>query len=102
MIQAERPMSFMTLEDKTECVDVIFWPDVYERCSDLISEPGPFEIWGRVSEDFGAFTLEAHDVRSVQWSPAMVDFEAASRRLRNSYKAADYVYADIKRNAVAA
>jgi DNA-directed DNA polymerase III PolC len=99
VVQSERPMLFVTMEDKTECVDVILWPDVYERYADVMAEPGPFEIWGRVSEDHGTFTLEAQTIRSVQWSPAMVDFEAASARLKNSYKAADYVYADVKRTA---
>jgi error-prone DNA polymerase len=99
MVKAERPMLFVTMEDKTECVDVILWPDVYERYADVISGPGPFEVWGRVSEDYGTFTLEAQTIRSVQWSPGMVDFEAASERLKNSYKAADYVYADVKRSA---
>jgi error-prone DNA polymerase len=99
MVKAERPMLFVTMEDKTECVDVILWPDVYERYADVIAEPGPFEIWGRVSEDHGTFTLEAQTIRGVQWSPAMVDFEAASQRLKNSYKAADYVYADVKHAA---
>jgi DNA polymerase III alpha subunit len=99
VVQSERPMLFVTMEDKTECVDVILWPDVYERYADIMAEPGPFEIWGRVSEDHGTFTLEAQTIRSVQWSPAMVDFEAASARLKNSYKAADYVYADVKRTA---
>jgi len=99
VVASERPMMFVTMEDKTECVDVILWPDVYERYADVMAEPGPFEIWGRVSEDHGTFTLEAQTIRSVQWSPAMVDFEAASQRLKNSYKAADYVYADVKRTA---
>ncbi len=102
MVKAERPMLFVTLEDKTECVDVILWPDVYERYADVMSESGPFEIWGRVGEDFGTYTLEAQTIRSVQWSPAMVDFKEASQRLANSYKAADYVYADVKNHAVAA
>ncbi len=102
LVQAERPMMFMTVEDKTECADVVFWPDVYERYCDVILGPGPFEVWGRVSEDFGTFTVEAHTIRSVQWSPDMVDFEAASARLKNSYKAAQYVYADVKHGAIAA
>jgi error-prone DNA polymerase len=99
VVQSERPMLFVTMEDKTECVDVILWPDVYERYADVMAEPGPFEVWGRVSEDYGTFTLEAQSIRCVQWSPAMVDFEAASARLKNSYKAADYVYADVKHAA---
>jgi len=99
IVQSERPMLFITMEDKTDCFDVILWPDIYERYADIVAESGPFEVWGRVSEDLGTFTIEADNVRCVQWSPAIMDFEAASARLKNSYKATDYVYADVKRSA---
>src|SRR6185369_12595848 len=42
-----RPMKFLTLQDHTECVDVIFWPDVLDKYEDILQEPGPFEIWGK-------------------------------------------------------
>ena len=100
MVDAKRPMMFITVEDKTESVDVILWPDIYERYADTLAEPGPFEIWGTVSEDWDAYTLEAQRITSVQWSPAVVDFERASQRLELSFTK-DYTYADIPKTSAA-
>jgi error-prone DNA polymerase len=100
MVDAQRPMMFITVEDKTECVDVILWPDVYERYSDALSEAGPFEIWGTVSEDWGAYTVEAQRITAVTWSPGFVDFERASKRLEKSFTQ-DYTYADIPKISAA-
>lgn len=87
-------MMFLTLEDKTETVDVILWPDVYKRFADEVTTPGPLEIWGRVSEDWDTFSVEATSIRNVDWSPGQVDFAAASKRLEKSFTV-DYSYADI-------
>ena len=90
-----QPMLFITIEDKTEVTDVVFWPDVYDRFADTLAEPGPFEIWGTVSEEWGTYTLEADTITAVTWSPNVVDLDLASRRLENSFK--DYApYADIQ------
>ena len=94
--RSQRPMMFITLEDKSECADVILWPDVLERCGDELVEPGPLEVWGTVSEDWDTFSVEADSVRAVEWSPALVDFELASRRLENSFDE-DFTYADVRR-----
>lgn len=88
------PMMFLTLEDKTETVDVILWPDVYERHADIVLGDGPFEITGRVEEDWGTYSLVAEKIRSVDWSPNVVDLELASQRLAGSF-AAGYEYADV-------
>jgi DNA polymerase III alpha subunit len=100
MVGAQRPMMFITVEDKTECVDVILWPDIYEQYSDALSEPGPFEIWGIVSEDWGAYTVEAQRIAAVSWSPGFIDFERASQRLEQSFTK-DYTYADIPKTFAA-
>ena len=90
-----QPMLFVTIEDKTEVTDVVFWPEVYDRFADTLAEPGPFEIWGTVSEEWGTYTLEADTITTVTWSPNVVDLDLASRRLENSFK--DYApYADIQ------
>jgi error-prone DNA polymerase len=81
-----RPMKFLTLQDHTECVDVIFWPNVLDKYEDLLQEPGPFEIWGKVTEDWDTYSLEATRVRRVAWSPNLVDFQRASEKLRASQK----------------
>ena len=95
----EKHMMFVTLEDATECVDVILWPDIYNKYCDVLAEPGPFEIWGKVSEDFGTYTVEAQRIAAVEWLPGQVDFERASKRLEKSFTK-DYSYDDIpKTNA---
>ena len=88
-------MMFLTLEDKTETLDIIFWPRIYHRFSDLLVETGPFEIWGTVTEDWGTYSVEAESIRSVAWSPNLVDFDLASKRLETSFKV-KYTYADIR------
>jgi error-prone DNA polymerase len=98
MAGAQRPMMFITVEDKTECVDIILWPDVYERYSDVLADAGPFAIWGTVSEDWGAYTVEAQRIEAVTWSPGIVDFERASKRLEKSFTQ-DYTYGDIPKKA---
>jgi DNA polymerase III alpha subunit len=100
VIDAQRPMMFMTIEDKTECVDIILWPDIYERYADVLADVGPFEIWGKVSEDWGAYTVEAQRIATVAWSPGVVDFDRASERLGKSFTQ-DYTYADIPKTAAA-
>ncbi len=88
-------MQFLTLEDKTECVDVILWPAVYDRFADTLAGSGPFEIRGRVTGEWDAYSLEAEFVRAVDFSPNQIDFETASERLAGAltqYRA----YADIK------
>jgi DNA polymerase III alpha subunit len=87
-------MMFLTLEDKSETVDVILWPDVYKRFADEVATPGPLEVWGRVTEDWDTFSVEATSIRNVDWSPGQVDFIAASKRLEKSFTV-DYSYGDI-------
>lgn len=98
---SDRQMMFIMLEDATECTDVVLWPDVYDRYCDVIREPGPYEIYGTVSEDFGAYTVEADTIKPVRWSPSEVDFQRASERLKTSYQR-EYTYGDIKRIGSAA
>lgn len=87
-------MLFLTIEDNTECIDIIFWPDVYEKYHDLLLSSGPFAIYGTVSEASGTYCVEADEVQLVQWSPGIVDFERASERLKASYTVG-YSYADV-------
>ena len=75
---------FLTIEDKSESADVVLWPDVFERYADVVAGPGPFEVRGRVTEDWGTFTVEADSIRAVGWSPNEIDFELASRKLAAS------------------
>jgi len=88
-------MMFLTIEDCTESADVILWPDVFERFADVAAEPGPFEVWGRVTEDWGTYCLEADSIRCVDWAPNQVDLELASRQLERSFSGSEFVYGDI-------
>ncbi len=90
------PMMFLTIEDRTESADVILWPDVFDCFADVTAEPGPFEVWGRVTEDWGTYYLEADSIRCVDWEPNQVDLELASRHLERSFSAREFVYADIE------
>ena len=95
------PMMFLTLEDKSETVDVILWPDVFERHADIVLAGGPFEVQGRVEEDWGTYSLVAERVRAVEWSPNVVDLELASARLADSFRG-DNRYADVGLGVAAA
>jgi DNA polymerase III alpha subunit len=77
-------MKFLTIEDSSGYGDAVFWPEVYKRFFTVLSRPGPYEIWGRVQEDWGTFSLIADRVKSVRWSPNQVDFELAAQRLSKS------------------
>jgi error-prone DNA polymerase len=89
----DEAMSFVTIEDKTGAVDVIFWPRTYARFAETLRSPGPFQIWGRVTEDWGTYCLEAENIKPVSWSPIEVDFELAEKKLAGSFK--DYRYHDL-------
>jgi error-prone DNA polymerase len=94
------PMMFLTLEDKSETVDVILWPDVFERHADVVLGGGPFEVQGRIEEDWGTFSLVAERIRAVEWSPNVVDLELASARLEQSF-GDGYAYGDVAVGAAA-
>jgi DNA polymerase III alpha subunit len=79
-----RLMEFLTLEDRTGTVDVIFWPDMLDKWEEQLLEGGPFAVWGKVTEEWDAFSLEAERVLPVQYTPNLVNFDAASSRLRVS------------------
>jgi DNA polymerase III alpha subunit len=81
-----KPMKFLTLEDASGCMDVIFWPDTFEKYADILLSGGPFEIWGRVTEDWDAHCLEAHAVKASSWTPNQIDFSQASQKLEASYR----------------
>jgi error-prone DNA polymerase len=84
-------MKFLTIADNTGYLDVIFWPDALEKWSDELAGQAQFsgnllEVWGKVSEELGTYSVEADFVRIVEWLPNQVDFEIASRRLREGFK----------------
>jgi DNA polymerase III alpha subunit len=88
---SDRLMKFLTLGDNTGYLDIIFWPDALDKWNDTLAGQIPFsgnllEVWGKVSEQAGTFSVEASEVRVAQWLPNLVDFEIASRRLREGMR----------------
>lgn len=86
-----RYMKFLTLGDNKGYVDVIFWPDALDRWNDTLVGQVPFsgnlvEVWGKVGEDWGTYSLEADQVRIIEWLPNQMDFALASRRLKEGLK----------------
>ncbi|HEX2612848.1 MAG TPA: hypothetical protein VHO02_04580, partial [Fibrobacteria bacterium] len=58
--------------------------DMLDKWEEQLLEGGPFAVWGKVTEEWDAFSLEAERVRPVQYTPNLVNFDAASERLRAS------------------
>ena len=94
----QRPMMFLTLEDRTGCADVIVWPDTYDRLYDELQESGPFEVRGRVTEEYGTCSLVAKEIKAVAWSPGIIDLKRASERLARSFTNKN-MYPDIEARA---
>ncbi|MDB5102891.1 MAG: dnaE [Fibrobacteres bacterium] len=89
--RSDRFMKFLTMGDNTGYLDIIFWPDALAKWGDTLAGQVPFsgnllEVWGKVSEEWGTFSVEADAVRVAEWLPNHVDFEIASKRLREGMK----------------
>lgn len=56
-------MEFITLEDHTALYDATLFPDVYRRCSHLLSSNRAYLVQGLVEESFGVVTLTVLDLR---------------------------------------
>jgi error-prone DNA polymerase len=63
-------MEFMTLEDHTALYDATLFPDVYRRCSHLLSSNRAYLVQGLVEESFGVVTLTVFDLRWLESGPA--------------------------------
>jgi DNA-directed DNA polymerase III PolC len=57
-----RWMRFLTLEDESGLVEIVLFPDVYERWGHLLVSRGPFLISGTAEDQLGAVTLHAERV----------------------------------------
>lgn len=56
-------MEFITLEDQTALYDATLFPDVYRRCSPLLSSNRAYIVHGLVEESFGVVTLTVLNLR---------------------------------------
>ena len=59
-------MEFITLEDYTALYDATLFPDVYRRCSHLLSSNRAYVVEGLVEESFGVVTLTVIDLRWLE------------------------------------
>jgi error-prone DNA polymerase len=59
-------MEFITLEDHTALYDATLFPDVYRRCSHLLSSNRAYLVQGLVEESFGVMTLTVSDLRWLE------------------------------------
>lgn len=103
---SDRYMKFLTLGDNTGHLDVIFWPDALEKWGDTLAGQVPFsgnllEVWGKVSEEWGTFSVEADQVRVAEWLPNQVDFGIASQRLKEGMRSYP-AYAEGEKSGVGA
>jgi error-prone DNA polymerase len=62
-------MEFITLEDHTALYDATLFPDVYRRCSHLLSSNRAYVLQGLVEESFGVVTLTVLDLRWLESAP---------------------------------
>ncbi|AEF86050.1 DNA polymerase III subunit alpha [Treponema primitia ZAS-2] len=51
-------MSFLTFEDETAIYETVIFPKVYDQYNRLLFDQRPFLVYGRVTEDNGAVSLE--------------------------------------------
>ena len=59
-------MEFITLEDCTALYDATLFPDVYRRCSHLLSTNRAYIVEGLVEASFGVVTLTVLELRSLE------------------------------------
>ena len=59
-------MEFITLEDCTALYDATLFPEVYRRCSHLLSTNRAYIVEGLVEASFGVVTLTVLELRSLE------------------------------------
>ena len=72
-VRAEGPskgryMKFVMLEDTSGNVEVTFFPRVYTQVGHRLVDAGPYVVHGRVRDDHGSLTLDAHDVQRLGYA----------------------------------
>jgi DNA-directed DNA polymerase III PolC len=60
-----KPMFFLTLEDESGMVEVVLFPDVYQRFGHLLAESGVLLVKGRVESQLGAVTIAAEWMKAL-------------------------------------
>jgi DNA polymerase III alpha subunit len=58
-------MEFVTLEDRTDTIEVVLFPDTYQRFGHLFRTLGPYIIVGTVESHHGAAALTVERVEAL-------------------------------------
>ena len=61
-------MCFLSLEDETALYETVIFPRIYDRYSKLLFDQRPLLVYGRVTDDQGAISLEVHRVEAMRAS----------------------------------
>ena len=60
------PMAFLTLEDVVDTVEVIVFPDTYERCEEILASTDPLIVQGVVQQDERGPKIIADSIDNLQ------------------------------------
>jgi len=61
-------MCFLSLEDETALYETVVFPKVYERYSKLLFDQQPLLVYGMVTNDSGAVSLEINRIELLDES----------------------------------
>ncbi len=64
--KTREPMKFMSMEDLTGTFEVTLFPGVYRQYAHLTLGHGPYQVTGRVEENYGAYSLTATAIEIVR------------------------------------
>jgi DNA polymerase-3 subunit alpha/error-prone DNA polymerase len=59
-------MNFLTLEDETGLYETVIFPQVYDRYGKLLFDHQPLLVYGRVTNDEGAVSVEVNRLTPLQ------------------------------------
>ncbi len=67
-------MQFVSFEDESAIFETVLFPDIYEKFSTILEEHHPYILEGRVTEEFGVFTLEVRKIKKIQayFEPSLI------------------------------
>jgi len=64
-------MMFLSLDDLAGAFEVVIFPDSYRRCGAVALGEGPFLVTGRVTGEYGVFTVICENLEELKPSPAL-------------------------------
>jgi DNA polymerase-3 subunit alpha/error-prone DNA polymerase len=58
-------MSFLSLEDETGLYETVIFPQVYDRYNKLLFDQRPLLVYGKVTNDEGALSVEINRIDAL-------------------------------------